>query len=65
MGTIIVKSMTFQGLAKFSLGSRFVFESLHFIANQLGDLTMHLSNKRIRGQPSISPHRPGSSRSRF
>jgi hypothetical protein len=40
MGIIIVKSMAFQALAMFSTGSRFVFGSLHFIVNQLGDLIM-------------------------
>jgi hypothetical protein len=35
-----MKLMAFQALAKSSLDSRFVFESLHFIANRLGYLSM-------------------------
>jgi hypothetical protein len=37
---IIMKSMEFQALIKFSPVSRFMFGSLHFITNQLGDTIM-------------------------
>jgi hypothetical protein len=40
MKIIIVKSMEFQALIKFSPVSRFMFRSLHFITNQLGDMIM-------------------------
>jgi hypothetical protein len=40
MGIIIVKSLAFETLAKFSPSMRFVFGSLHFNANRLGDLSM-------------------------
>jgi hypothetical protein len=47
MGIIIVKSMVSQALIEFLAGSRSVFRSLHFIANQLGDLSMQ---ERTMGQ---------------
>jgi hypothetical protein len=35
-----VRSIAFKTLAKFSPGTRFVYGSLHFVANRLGDLSM-------------------------
>jgi hypothetical protein len=40
MRIVIVKLMASQALIKFLLGSRYVFRSLHFITNRLGDLSM-------------------------
>jgi hypothetical protein len=43
-----VKSMASQALIKFLAGSRSMFGSLHFIANQFGDLNMQESTMAIR-----------------
>jgi hypothetical protein len=40
MRIIIMKSMVSHALIMFSSSSRFVFGSMHFVANQLGDLSM-------------------------
>jgi hypothetical protein len=60
MKIIVMKSMASQALTKFSLGSSFVFRSLHFIANQLGELSMQeLKPQEILGPDvdKISPTR--------
>jgi hypothetical protein len=58
MGIIIMKSMAFQALAMFSMGSRFVFGSLHFIVNQLGDLIMQEPEQQENSGSGINRSSP-------
>jgi hypothetical protein len=50
MGIINVRSIAFKSSTKFLLGSRFIFGSMYFVANELGDLrTQELVQQEILG----------------
>jgi hypothetical protein len=62
MGIINVKLIALQALATFLWGVRFVFGSLHFIANQLGDLSMKELEQQENLGSSTDRSRPTSFR---